>query len=277
MNRIGVFFLKFNGLFVFLILETFSLYLYFSQNSTPEKSAFLSSANRMVGNVYDYTNKWMRYWNLAAVNDSLAKENARLKMRLPSSQFSNAVDSATVKDQLFQQQYKYTEAVVINNVTNRRNNYFTINKGEKHGIRTHTGVLNASGEGVVGIILSVSQHYATAMSVLHEDTRISAKVKRSGYFGVVTWNGNDPGKMTLEAIPKHTKLINGDTIITSGFSSIFPEGVVIGIVENFKVEPGSNFYNAQVALAADLNKIQYVYVVDDLLREERKKLEQIHD
>jgi rod shape-determining protein MreC len=115
------------------------------------------------------------------------------------------------------------------------------------------------------------------MSVLHEDTKISAKVKRSGYFGVMTWNGTDARKMTLEAIPKHTKLLRGDTIITSGYSSIFPEGVVIGIIEDFKVEPGSNFYNAQVVLSADLNRIQYVYVVDDLMREERKKLEEIHD
>jgi rod shape-determining protein MreC len=277
MNKIGIFFLRFNGLFVFLILETFSLYLYLSQNSTPEKSAFLSSANRMVGNVYDYTNKWVRYWNLSAVNDSLAKENARLKMKLPSSQFSDATNTSNVKDSLYQQQFKYTEAVVINNVVNRRNNYFTISKGAKHGIRTHTGVLNASGEGVVGVILSVSQHFSTAMSVLHEDTKISAKVKRSGYFGVMTWNGTDARKMTLEAIPKHTKLLRGDTIITSGYSSIFPEGVVIGIIEDFKVEPGSNFYNAQVVLSADLNRIQYVYVVDDLMREERKKLEEIHD
>lgn len=274
MNKIGLFFLKFNGFFVFLLLEFFSVYLYFSQNTTPEKRAFLSSANRMSGNVYDYTNRWMRYWNLAAVNDSLAKENARLKMKLPSSQFSNLIDSATVSDEFYQQQYKYTEAIAINNSVKQRNNYVTLNRGKKHGVRTHSGVLNASGDGIVGVVLAVSQHYASAMSILHEDTRISAKVKRNGYFGVMTWNGRNSKKMTLEAIPKHAKLVKGDTIVTSGYSSMFPEGIIIGTIDTFVIDPGSNFYNIQVNLAADLNSIQYVYIVDDLMREEKKKIEE---
>lgn len=273
MNKIGLFLLKYNGLFAFFILEIFSLYLYFSQNMTPEKTAFVSSANRVVGGIYDYSNRWSRYWNLAAVNDSLAKENARLRMKLPSSQFSHLIDSATIKDTAYQQQYNYTAGVVTNNSINRLHNYLTINRGARHGVRINSGVINGSGDGVVGVIRAVSNNYSIAMSVLHEDTRISSKVKRNGYFGTLTWDGDNNHHMTLEAIPKHALIQKGDTIITSGFSTIFPEGIIVGCIDTFYIEPGSNFYTIDVALSADLSKMQYVYLVDDLFREERKKLE----
>lgn len=273
MHKFGLFLLKFNGLFAFLLLEVLSLYLYFSQNMTPEKTAFISSANRVVGGVYDYSNRWSRYWNLAAVNDSLAKENARLKMKLPSSQFSHLIDSATVRDTEYEQQYKYTSAVVTNNSTNRFHNYITINRGARHGVRVNSGVMNGSGDGIVGIVRAVSRNYSVAMSVLHEDTRISSKVKRNGYFGTMTWNGKNTRQMTLEAIPKHARIQKGDTIMTSGFSTMFPEGVTVGCIDTFYIEPGNNFYTINVSLSADLNKIQYVYIVDDLFREEQKKLE----
>jgi rod shape-determining protein MreC len=273
MNKIGIFLLKFNGFFVFIILEFFSLYIYFTQNINQEKSAFLGSSNRIVGNVYDYTNRWMRYWNLAAVNDSLAKENARLKMKMPNSQYNNLIASGDIQDTFNFQQYNYTEAQVINNSVNKKKNYLTINRGKLHGIKTNCGVLNANGDGIIGITIAVSQHFSSVMSILHEDTRVSAKIKRNGFFGVLTWDGSSAQKLTLEAIPKHAKIMIGDSIITSGFSSIFPEGVLVGRIESFKVDPGSNFYNIKVALAADLNNVQYINVVDDLMREERKKIQ----
>lgn len=274
MNKIGIFLLRFNGLFAFLILEVFSFYMFFSQNNNLEKTAFLSSANRMVGNVYDYTNRWMRYWNLSALNDSLAKENARLKMKLPGSQFSNLTDSANIRAEEYEQRYHFTEAVVINNSVNRRNNYITLNRGARHGVKIHSAVLNGTGEGVAGIVVAVSGHFSTAISVLHEETRISARIKRSGYFGVATWNGKDPARLTLEAIPKHTKITKGDTIITSGYSTIFPEGIMIGTIDSFFYEPGTNFYNIQLALSVDLNSLQYVYIVDDLMKDELRTLEE---
>ncbi len=240
---------------------------------TSEKTAFLSSANRMVGNVYDYTNRWSRYWNLAALNDSLAKENARLKMRLPISQFSNLTDSTRVVDNLYQQQYKFTEASVINNTVNRKNNYLTLNRGSRHGIRLNSGVAGATGEGVVGIVISVSTHFSTVMSILHQDTRISCKIKRNGYFGVMTWNGKDISEMNLEAIPKHAKIMKGDTIITSGYSTIFPEGIIVGTIDSFYNEQGTNFYNISVDLNLDMNNLQYVNIVDDIMREERQEIE----
>jgi rod shape-determining protein MreC len=216
----------------------------------------------------------MRYWNLAAVNDSLAKENARLKMKMPNSQYNNLITAGNIEDTFYFQQYKYTEAQIINNSVNKKKNYLTINRGKLHGIKTNCGVLNANGDGIIGVTIAVSQHFCTIMSVLHEDSRISAKIKRNGFFGVLTWDGKSAQKMTLEAIPKHAKIIVGDSVITSGFSSIFPEGVLVGRIESFKVDPGSNFYNIKVALSADLNNTQYINIVDDLMKEERKKIQE---
>jgi len=274
MNKIGLFLLKFNGFFAFLVLEIFSLYIYFTQNITPEKSSFLSSANQVVGSVYDYSNRWSRYWNLATVNDSLAKENARLKMQLPSSQFSSLVDTSHIIDQKYSQRYRYTESIIINNSTNRLSNYLTLNRGSQHGIRKNTGVVNGTGEGLIGIVRAVTKNYAAVMSILHEDAKISAKIKRNNYFGVMRWDGKDIQYMTLEAIPKHAQIQEGDTIVTSGFSTIFPEGVMIGTVDTFYIESGSNFYTTQIELAADLNRAKYVYIIDDLMRDEQKKLEE---
>jgi len=273
MNKIGAFLFRFNGFFAFLILEIFSLYIYFTQNISQEKSAFLSSANRTVGNVYNYSNRWMSYWNLSSLNDALAKENAKLKMRLPGSQFSNIADTGTVVNENSEQRYEYTEAIVINNSVNRNNNYITLNRGAKHGVKMQSAVLNGTGDGVVGVIVAVSNHFSTAMSVLHQESRISAKIKRNGFFGLAVWNGKDPRKLTLEAIPKHTKIMKGDSIVTSGYSTIFPEGIYIGSIDTFSYETGTNFYSIEFTLSADLNNLQYVYIVDDLMKTELKQLE----
>jgi rod shape-determining protein MreC len=216
----------------------------------------------------------MSYWNLSSLNDALAKENARLKMRLPGSQFSNLSDSGTVVNEFNEPRYQYTEAVVINNSVNRNNNYITLNRGANHGVKLQNAVLNGTGEGVVGVIVAVSNHFSTAMSVLHQESRISAKIKRNGFYGLAVWNGKDPRKLTLEAIPKHAKVMKGDSVVSSGYSTIFPEGVFIGTIDKFSNETGTNFYNIEVSLAVDLNSLQYVYIVDDIMKPELKQLEE---
>jgi rod shape-determining protein MreC len=111
------------------------------------------------------------------------------------------------------------------------------------------------------------------MSLLHHDTRISAVVKNNDYFGSLVWKGGSPRYMDLEAIPKHAEVHKGDSVVTSGYSSMFPEGLLIGTVASAKLENGSNFYNIRVKLSCDLNKIKHVYVVDNLMREEQETLE----
>ena len=274
MQRIALFLIKYNGVFAFFILQVIALTFYFSRNSNPEKKAFLSSANGLIGNLYETSSNATRYWNLSAVNDSLARENAELKMKLPSSKFTSLVQVNTVKDTTLQQQYQYFEAQVINNTIHRRHNFLTINRGRNQGARSNSGVLNGNGTGVVGVVQKVSNNFGVVMSLLNVDTRISAKILRNNNFGVLVWDGDDAQHLRLESVPKHAEVQRGDTIVTSGYSTIFPEGILIGTVDSVARPPGLNFYDIRVALFNDMNNVQYVYVVSDLLKEERLQLEE---
>ncbi len=274
MQRIFLFFIKYNGVFAFFLLEVIALSIYFTRNSNANTQAFLSSANGLIGGVYESTSRVARYWNLSAVNDSLARENAELKMRLPNSKFSSLIQTNTIKDTTLQQYYRYHDAKVVNNTIHRPRNFITINKGAAQGLKANSGVLNGNGMGIVGVVQKVSRNYAVAMSILNLDTRISAKILGNNNFGVMVWDGLDSRYMNLESVPKHATIHKGDTIVTSGYSTIFPEGILIGTIDSFYHPPGVNFYSIKVALFNDLNSTQYVYVVSDLLKEERLKLEE---
>ena len=267
------FLLRFNALLAFVFFQILSLYWYFSYSNTKQKAAFLTSANTTIGNLYETHSKLLSYWNLAAVNDSLARENARLKMQLPQALYDNLLDTGRRADSTYKQQYRYTAAMVIHNSIARGNNNLTINRGSLHGVRANTGLIDGLNHGVVGIVRSVSPHYASVMSVLHKDVRISAKLKRNNHFGVLTWEGQDSRILRLDALPKHAEIEKGDTVITSGFSTLFPEGILVGRVDTFFIEAGSNFYTARIKLFNDLSRVQHVHVVDDLFYEERLKIQ----
>ena len=148
----------------------------------------------------------------------------------------------------------------------------TLNRGKSHGIKSNTGVI--TNNGIVGVVQKVSKNYAGVMSILHHNTRISAKLKSSDYFGSLVWKKNDARYMYLDAIPKHAELEKGDTIITSGFSTMFPEGIMIGTVSKAKIIDGSNFYEIKVRLSSDMNNLNHVFVVNNLLKEEQEALEE---
>ena len=273
MYRIFLFFVKYNGAFVFVFLEVIALSFYFTRNINPNKEVFISTANGLIGNVYETTSRVTLYWNLSAVNDSLARENAELKMQLPNSKFSSLVNPNIVNDTTLKQYYQYVDSKVINNTVHRPHNFLTINRGVLQGAKLNSGVINGNGKGIVGVLQKSSNHYSVVMSVLNIDMRISAKILRNDYFGVMVWDGNDSRYMSLESVPKHAIVQTGDTIITSGFSTIFPEGILIGTVDSFFKPPGLNFYKIKVALFNNLNSTQYVYIINNLLKEEQLKLE----
>ncbi len=273
MYRVFLFFVKYNGTFAFVIMEVIALSFYFTRNINPNKASFISSANGFLGGVYETSSKVSRYWNLSAVNDRLARENAELKMRLPNSKFSSLVKSNIQKDTTLKQYYAYVDAKVINNTTHRPHNFLTLNRGIKQQLALNAGVINGNGKGIVGVTLKSSDNYTVVMSVLNVDARISAKILSNNYFGVLVWDGLDARYMTLESVPKHAFVQKGDTVVTSGFSTVFPGGILIGTIEDFYQPAGLNFYTIKVLLFNDVNNAQYVYVVENLFKEERKKLE----
>lgn len=274
MQQMVLFLVKYNGVLAFFILQVIALSLYFTRNSNPEKKAFLSTANDLIGNLYETSSNATRYWNLSDVNDRLARENAELKMKLPSSKFTSLVQVKTIKDTTLQQQYKYFEAKVVNNTIHRTHNFLTINRGRRQGVKANSGVLSGNGTGIVGIVQKVSNNFGVVMSLLNVDTRISAKILRNNNFGMLVWQAQDAQHLHLESVPKHAEVHKGDTIVTSGYSTIFPEGILIGTVDSVICPPGLNFYDIRVALFNDMNNVEYVYVVSDLFKEERLTLEE---
>lgn len=271
MRNLVLFFIKYNAFFVFILLEIVSFYLIVNNNEK-QNQVFVSSANQVTGSFYARYDKITSYWNLGDVNAELASDNKRLMEQLPNAYFNDNVDTVEVADTQYLQQYEYIPAKVVNNSVNRYNNYLTLNRGKSHGVRSNTGVM--TNNGIVGIVKKTSKNYAGVMSILHHNTRISAKLLSSDYFGSLVWKNNDARYMYLDAIPKHAEIEKGDTIVTSGFSTMFPEGRMIGTVSKAKVIDGSNFYEIKVRLSCDMNNLSHVFVVNNLLKEEQDILEE---
>jgi len=150
----------------------------------------------------------------------------------------------------------------------------TLNKGRLHGIRPDMGVIGPNG--VIGIVKDVSGNFSSIMSLLHSEMQISAKIKKNNHLGTIIWEGFDHTKVTMLYIPPHVELERGDTIITSGFSQIFPEGIAIGEIDDFEVRRGDNFYTIDIKLFTDFNKLEYVQVVQNIFREEIDGLEALN-
>jgi rod shape-determining protein MreC len=260
-----------NFTLLFVLLLSFCFYL-MVQNSKFQQASVLNASNAVVANTMQGVNYVREYINLKANNEQLAKENANLQNRLKESMYGSSVMRDTIHDTLFLQQYSYITARVINNSINRRNNYLTLDKGSVNGIKPEMGVI--SSQGIIGIVKQVSPHFCTVMSLLHKDTRVSAKFKKNEFFGSLVWDGEDPHYGTLKEIDKTVPVKRGDTIVTTAFSSIYPSGLMIGTVENSEVESGSHFHNIKVKFSASFQNLSYVYIIDHLLKNEQRSLEE---
>lgn len=228
-----------------------------------QASRFASSSHAWSGQILENFRRSTDYLALKDINDILAEENALLKNK---SLKSTAQANATQKGQ-----YQYISAKVIKNSYNKRNNYLTINKGTLHGIENGMGV--CINDGVVGIVRDVNKHYATVMSVLNKNTVISTRFAKSNHFGELLWDGKSHHFAQLHSVEKYVEVSVGDSLITNSFSSIFPEGITLGTVNRFEREETENFYTIEVDLSVDFSNIDYVYVIKDLLKKERLKLE----
>ena len=270
MRNIFLFIWKNNFFFLFLLLEIISFTLIVQHNDY-QKASFINTTNDFFASVNTKVNNIYDYFNLKEINRQLAEENAKLRSReIKSFNISNNKLFA-INDTTYKQEYIYIEAKVVNSSINRRKNYLTLDKGYLNGIKKDMGVISPNG--VVGIVTEVSPNYATVMSVLHIDTKISAKLKKSGQIGSLVWNGTNYRKGKLKDMPTHVVLHKGDTVVTSGFSAIFPEGINIGYVLGYSLKDGEMFYDVDLAFAVDYNNLSYVYVVNDILKPEQKLLE----
>ena len=252
-----------------IIFFTISLILLIRNNSYQHASVW-NSSNQIVGSAYQQIDELGNYLSLAKTNDSLAAENARLKNQLKSSFYDDSIRQINTSDTTLKQQYTYVIARVINNSVHQKNNYITINRGKKHGLKKGMGVI--SPKGVVGIILNVSEHFSTIRSLLHTETKISASV--DGNIGSLVWgDGNYDSRFALlKDIQSHLLIKKGAKVVTSEFS-LFPQDTEIGYVTNTGTKNGDSSLKIEVSLNTDFAKLQYVYVVINQLSEEQLSLE----
>lgn len=275
MRNLFLFLYRNNFLLLFLLLESVCVYLMVDNNNY-HNASFLNSTNKVSANIYSIVNSVTEYLYLKENNEWLAGENVKLRMALPHNKIDTATQSTFIKDTLFNQQYIFINAKVINSTVNRRNNYITLNKGAAAGIQPEMGVVTANG--IVGIVKDVSTNFSTVISFLHIKSKVSAKFKNNNYFGSLIWDdNNDPTTGTLKDIPKHVVFKTGDSLVTTAFSNVYPENIFLGTIKKSEIKPGDNFYTITVKLSTDFYSLTHVYVVKDLLKEEQKQLEARQD
>lgn len=273
MRNLFDFLVRFNYILIFLILEVISFF-FVIRNHNYQRTGFLNSAGVVTGGIYGTYFKFSEYINLGKVNEDLKAENARLHEQLQRFE-TGYVLNQEVCDTNGVLIYEYIPAKAINFSTTRINNYITLNRGSNSGIEKDMGVVTP--EGIVGIVNKVSPNFSTAMSILHKDCRVSVKIKRFNYPGTLQWNGGSPNEAELIGIPGHLPLVKGDSVLTSGFSAIFPENLPVGVIEDFYLEQGSSFYTVIVRLTGQHETLQFAYVVNNLYQKEQRELEKQND
>lgn len=247
--------------------------LFIVSNNDYQRSAYISSSSSVIGGITETSDNISDYFGLKRVNKELSEENARLRAQLfksinilPDSldQFTIAPDSTDTVS------YKLTSAEITQNNIRNANNFFMINKGSKDGIRPEMGVISSFG--VVGKIRSVSSNYASGISLLNSRNSFSAKHKTSNRTGTVQWDGIDPKFAQLLYITPDVNMQVGDSIVTSGFSSIFPKDIIIGTVASSERDANNTYLNIEVALSVDFGRLSYIYVIENVGRVEQDSL-----
>ncbi len=266
---------------LFFIYVIISLVLLFNNNPY-QHSVILTSANSVSTGIYRAATGVTSYFNLRDINYDLQRNNSELEMevlklkaklrnaleQLPDTSQTNLSDNPIVN------RYQFRIANVINNSVNRPYNYITIDKGSEDGIEPEMGVIDQNG--VVGIVNVVGKHSARIISLLNNNLRISCKINNSQHVGSLVWDGESPLTAVLEELPRHATFHKGDTIITSGYSTTFPEGVPVGVVVGLMKEYDENFYALRVKLFTDFSTLSSVRIISDRMKSEIKELES-HD
>lgn len=256
---------------LFVTLETVAIWLIVSYNS-PQGAVFFNSSNSFTGAFLSTKDNFTEYFTLGRSNEELAKKNALLMKQLAN--LSPVKDSVNIPlDSLMESTYDFRSAKVINNSINLRNNHITLNRGAEDGIKEGMGVFN--GDGIVGRVKGVSRHYASVISLLHTDLLVSSKIRATDVFGSTQWDGKNPQKAKLKYVPRHVQVAHGDTVVTSGYNAVFPEGILVGTVDSVSNGTDTNYLDITIDLAANFSTLTYVYLVENNREAELDSLQEI--
>jgi rod shape-determining protein MreC len=271
MQRLFSFIYEYRAFFTFLLLELLCVWMVI-ENNQYQSTKYFNTSNSVAASIISTSQNIREYFSLRDINQRLAEENAELRKKVDQrNQMLYQLDLRPIKDAAIINRFDFIAAKVINNTTNNYKNFITIDKGKRHGLQP--GMAAISEAGVVGKVKSVSDHYAVLISLLNIDNQVSSKIKRTGHFGTVQWDGVDPRVIDLKYIPRHVELKVGDTVVTSGYNAVFPEGILVGVVKNVKLNEEAQFHTIKVGLAQDFGKLAFVEVVKSNLKQEKDSLE----
>ena len=250
MNSLIRFIVKNQFFLLFLVLEIFSFWL-LASHTYYQSSKFENITRNITGFTSRKIDNINQYLYLHESNQRLAQENLDLRNKL--AQVTSKLDREVLSevDSIEKTQFIFSPAKIVNNSVNKQYNYLTLNVGSNSGVEREMGVITSNG--IVGIVAGVSGNYSTVISLLNVDLKISAKLKKSNHFGSLYWDGRNYREVILSDIPQHVPISVGDTVVTSGFSSIFPSEVNIGTIKSFDSK-GSNFHTIRVLLFIDFKK-----------------------
>lgn len=273
MRNLIEFIKKYNHWFVFVLLEVVSFVLLFKFNSY-QGSVWFSSANAVAGKVYEVDAAVKNYFSLTKINEQLNQRNLYLEQTVrrlqdkierlepqEDSSWLTLTQAEVLKD------YKLIPAKVITNSVDKRDNFITIDKGRADGVRKDMGV--ACGNGVVGVVYMVSEHYAVVIPLLNSKSNVSVTIRKRGYYGYLHWTGGAADLAYVDDIPRHAHFRLGDFVETSGYSSIFPPGIIAGQVLHVYNSADGLSYRVQVRLTTDFGNLRDVCVIDNTSMEER--------
>ncbi len=260
---------------VFIIYVTLSCILLFTFNPY-QRSTFFGTSNTAVARVYKWSDQVTGYFGLRSVNKDLLQHNGELEqevlaLRNELLQYTDSTTITSLTDENLHSKYDFIMARAINNSVSHTDNYITLDKGTRHGVTPDMAVVNQ--QGVVGVVTVVNEHNAVALSLLNTKWHLSCKVKNTDCFGSMTWDARSAQYATLEELPRHVNFNVGDTIVTSGYSTVFPEGIMVGVIDGYAEQKNDNFYSVRVKLSCDFTQLGAVRIMYNKLQDEQRQLE----
>lgn len=272
MERLFLFIYQYRSFFTFLVLEIVCVWL-LVQNNQYQGAKFFNSSNTLAGNINVRAQNFRDFLSLRETNQRLSEENAFLKRKLEQrNQSLYSLNVREINDPVLINRFDFLSARVVNNSVHQFKNHLTINKGSKDGIEVGMAVI--SPDGAVGKVKATSAHFSVVTTLLNIDVMTSVQLKRTSHFGTVQWDGSNPDYINMLYVPRHVQPLVGDTIITSGYNSIYPEGILVGTIAEVKLKDEALFHELKVKLSQDFRKLTYVAVVRSALKEEQETLEQ---
>lgn len=272
MERLFLFVYQYRSFFTFLALQVVCIWL-LVENNRYQGARFFNSANRVAASVNASTQNFRDFLSLRETNKALAEENAILRKKLEQrNQSLYSLNVREIDDPILINRFDFQAARIINNSVHRFKNHITLNKGTKDGIEPGMAVI--SSDGIVGKIKSTSEHFSVVTSLLNIDVLTSVQLLRTSHFGTVQWDALSPDYVNLLYMPRHVKPEVGDTVVTSGYNSVYPEGILVGTISKIELRDEALFHTIRVKLSQDFRKLTYVAVVKSNLKEEQEILEQ---